>query len=51
MILGIDLGGTKLLAACVDAEGALVATRRWATGRETTPARLLALLREVVAWS
>ena len=51
MRLGLDLGGTKLLAALVDARGELVHVRRWATGRATTPAALERLLDEVRAWA
>lgn len=46
MILGLDLGGTKLLAGWLDDDGGLISTRRWPTGRDLTPARFMTLLRE-----
>ncbi len=51
MTLGLDLGGTKLLAAKLDGTGRLLETRRWPTGRHTSPAVFLATLAEVRAWS
>jgi len=51
VILGLDLGGTKLLAARVDDDGALVETRRWPTGRALSPAHFLELLGEVARWA
>lgn len=51
MRLGLDLGASKLAAARVSTEGRVVETRRWPTGRGTTPTALLALLREVRGWA
>jgi glucokinase len=49
MRLGLDLGGTKLLAALVDPRGGIVRTARCATGRDTDPDRALALIDTLVA--
>ncbi|MFZ4738127.1 MAG: ROK family protein [Bradymonadia bacterium] len=51
MRLGLDLGASKLAAARISAGGRAVDTRRWPTGRGTTPTALSALLREVRAWA
>ncbi len=44
MLLGLDLGGSKLLAVAVDDSGAVVASARRATGRATGPRRALELV-------
>jgi glucokinase len=44
--LGLDLGGTKLLACIVDEEGQVVAHTTRATGRATPPSRALGLFVE-----
>jgi glucokinase len=49
MRLGVDLGGTKLLAALVDDEGRLVRTAHRPTGAETGPARVLDLVADALA--
>lgn len=46
--LGLDLGGTKLLALCVADDGTVLARARRETGRETPPPRALVLVRELV---
>lgn len=46
--VGLDLGGTKLLALCVGDDGAVLARGRRDTGRDTPPTRALALIRELV---
>lgn len=46
--LGLDLGGSKLLALCVARNGAVLARARRDTGRDTPPARALSLVRDVV---
>jgi glucokinase len=46
-VLGIDLGGTKLLAVAVDAAGTVVYRRREPTGRGLGPAPALALIAEI----
>jgi glucokinase len=51
VILGLDLGGTKLLAARVSETGVLGDTRAWPTGRQTSPAALRRLLLEVREWA
>lgn len=51
MILGLDLGGTKLRAARVSNSGVVEASRDWPTGRRTTPEALWGLLREAGAWA
>jgi glucokinase len=45
--LGLDLGGTKLLACGVDRDGRVAYRRREPTGRGLSPERALALLAEV----
>lgn len=45
--VGLDLGGTKLLGVCVDDDGVVLARARRDTGRDTSPARALALLCEL----
>jgi glucokinase len=47
-ILGIDAGGTKLLARVVDGSGVVIAEERFPTGRDTTPDKLLDLVRRTV---
>jgi glucokinase len=47
--LGIDLGGTKLLAGVVDEEGRLLGRAQRATGRATGPTEALRLIVEVAA--
>jgi glucokinase len=47
--LGIDLGGTKLLACVIDAEGRPLAFARRPTGRGTSPREARALVVEVAA--
>jgi glucokinase len=46
-VLGLDLGGTKLLACGLDGDGRVVYRRREATGRTLGPARALALLADI----
>jgi glucokinase len=46
-VLGLDLGGTKLLARGVDRDGRVVYRRREPTGRALRPAQALALLGDV----
>jgi glucokinase len=48
-VLGIDLGGTKLLAGVVDEEGQLLGRTKRATGRPTGPNQALRLIVEVAA--
>jgi glucokinase len=45
--LGIDLGGTKLLACVADEQGRLLGRAQRATGRATGPEEALGLIREV----
>lgn len=47
--VGLDLGGTKILALCVADDGAVLARARRDTGRNTPPPRALALVGELVA--
>ncbi|MFT4028724.1 MAG: ROK family protein [Protaetiibacter sp.] len=49
-LLAVDLGGTKLEAALVDADGRIVpgSRARAATGRDTTPERLTELLADTI---
>lgn len=51
VVLGVDVGGTKVEAALVDAKGAVMAQsrRRSATGPTAGPAELAAAVRSVVA--
>lgn len=46
--IGLDLGGTKLLGLCVSDDGAVLSRARRDTGRETSPARALSLVHELV---
>ncbi len=43
--LGLDVGGSKLLACLVDDRGQILAQRTWPTGRATGPDRVLDLVR------
>ena len=51
MILGLDLGGTKLLAGCLGDDGTLLETRLWPTGRDLGPAAFVQRLDEVRSWA
>lgn len=46
--LGIDIGGTKLLAIVREADGSISYRRRYATGRAFSPFAAVQLVREVV---
>src|SRR5579862_4515939 len=46
--LGVDIGGTKLLAVLLDEERGVVERLRLATGRAAGPAQVVGLVAEVV---
>src|SRR4051812_16163517 len=48
LTLGVDVGGSKLLACLVDDDGAVVAEARHETGRATAPRDLVQRITELV---
>ncbi len=42
LTVGVDIGGTKIVVALVDEEGAVVAVRRFASGFQLTPEKFVA---------
>jgi len=48
LYIGVDVGGTKVLAALVEADGTIVARKRRATPRKGTPEEVLATIFEAM---